>query len=712
MSQGWFVRHHRWIVVLVLAVWAAGLASFVGIVVAYDIDFFGPVGGPWVFAVATFAVTGAVIAWQRPDNVLGRVFLVVGLSAPVANTLTALALGPFAEHDPGTRALFVGVAVAVTTAVVPLVPLTMTIFPDGRLPSPRWRWLPWGTAATSLVGASAAMVTGSWGGDPHQELVGPPFSGRLAEIGHAISPVFDAMFGVLLIAGTAALVVRYRRSDATVRQQVKWLAMAAVLLTVFTSMLLGFQFVTRGPMHEVGIVLTAFGIAFVPVAVTIAILRHRLYDIDLVLNRTIVFGMLAAFITALYVAVVVGIGTLIGDPSNIVLTVGATALVAVAFEPVRSRVQHWANLAVYGRRATPYEVLAAIAGEIGRTSHHASQLEAMAALLADGTGADHATVWIADEDGTLNAAACSPNHDASEHPAIDDVAAAPTRAGVHFAAVRHDDELLGALSFDRGRDDPVTPQERELVTELAGQASLVLANARLRARLRARLEQLRASRQRLVAAQDEARRRLERDLHDGAQQQLVALKVKLGLATTIATKEDAGDGVAATLQQISTLADRAVDSLRTLARGIYPPLLEAEGLARALATFAGSAPVQVESTMEGVGRYQRSVEATVYFCVLQAVRTAVEHGNATHARIFVTESGGQLSFDVSSDGWGERPEHAARRVATTDLRDRVEALGGTLEVTQAADGTVRVSGTMPVGEASDEIDTDMAAATH
>jgi signal transduction histidine kinase len=434
----------------------------------------------------------------------------------------------------------------------------------------------------------------------------------------------------------------------------------------------------------------------VPISVTIAILRHRLYDIDLVLNRTIVFGALAVFITGLYVVVVVGVGTLIGDPSNVALTVGTTALVAAAFEPVRARVQHWANVAIYGRRATPYEVLAAIAADMGSAGGGDGQLEGMAALLADGTGAEHATVWVNVDDG-LRATACWPSHDPAEHPAL--VVAGgdlelPSGAA-HIEPVRHDGELLGALSLDRRREDPVTPREQRLVAELAGQASLVLGNARLRARLRARLEELRASRQRLVATQDEARRRLERDLHDGAQQQLVALKVKLGMARTIAEKEGAGEAVTRRLEQLSATADRAVDSLRSLARGIYPPLLEAEGLERAITAQASSAPIDVVVRADGVGRYSRQVEATIYFCVLEALSNTVEHADASSVEIVLKDLGDRLSFRMADDGRGFDPGTTPRGLGLRNMADRIDALGGEFRV-EAAPGTgIRLHGTIP-----------------
>ena len=712
MIERWVAAHRTAVVGAALTLWGGGLVAFFALTVGYSLDFFGPLGGPWVLAFGAFAITGALITWHRPGHVIGLLFLVHGLSAPVANSIMALAMGPFAEHSLALRMLFIAVSVAWTTPMFPLFTLTIALFPDGRLLSRRWRWLPWATAAAGVLGATAAFGAGGWGGDAEQALLGPPLDGRLAGVAQVLSPLFFALILVLVGGSVWSTILRFRRSESVARQQMKWLALAVLLLGLITVGLLITQGAVSTPPGAATVVM-ATGIALVPVAVAIALLRHRLYDVDVVLNRTIVFGLLAVFITALYVGLVVGVGTLIGDRTNLLLTVGATALVAAAFEPVRARVQHWANVAVYGRRATPYEVLAAISDELGSAGAADDQLAAMAALLADGTGATHATLWVHD-DGVLRAAACAPPHAApshAEHPELPaEAAVADTQGARKLELVRLDAELLGALSIERPRDEPLSPHERRLLAEMAGQAALVLGHTRLRARLRARVEELRASRRRLVAAQDEARRRLERNLHDGAQQQLVALKVKLGLARTIAGKEDAGDEVRALLEGLTTAADEAVDTLRSLARGIYPPLLEAEGLERALASQAQKAPIPVSLTAEGVGRYDREVEATVYFCVLEALRNTLAHAHATHFAITLAVRGSELEFAVADDGRGFDPHAVSGSLGLTNMADRLDALGGTLTIDATSGGGVRVHGSIPVVERTLAVHSDPVTA--
>jgi hypothetical protein len=399
--QRWLAAHRQWLAVHgrsviggALALWAAGMITFITLIIAYDLDFFGPLGGPFVLGFGAFAITGAVIGWHRPGHLLALLFLVLGLAAPVANTLIAIALGPLATQPMEVRTLLVALGLAATSMVFPLMPLAIVLFPDGRLPSRRWRWLPWLVGLASVLGGTAAFAAGAWGGDVERaDLLGAPVGGDLTGIAAALSPLFFVLIPVLLVSSGVAAVLRFRGGDAVTRQQLKWLALAALVLVVIAAWLVVTLGAVATPPGTPAIVMSA-GVAFVPISAAIAIVRHGLYDIDLVLSRTIVFVSLAAFITALYSVTVVGIGSLIGDPTNLALTIGTTALVALVFEPVRARVQHWANRAVYGRRATPYEVLTAIVDDLPISASADDQLQGLATLLADGTAASHATIWV------------------------------------------------------------------------------------------------------------------------------------------------------------------------------------------------------------------------------------------------------------------------------------------------------------------------------
>jgi signal transduction histidine kinase len=260
--------------------------------------------------------------------------------------------------------------------------------------------------------------------------------------------------------------------------------------------------------------------------------------------------------------------------------------------------------------------------------------------------------------------------------------------------IHHQGELLGALTIIKRKGESLTPVEEKLLADLAAQAGLVLKNVGLTAELLQRLEELRASRQRLVAAQDEERRRLERNLHDGAQQNLVALKVKLGLAETFTDKDPAK--ARQLLGEIKSDADEALETLRDLARGIYPPLLADKGLAVALESQARKATVPVMLEAVGVSRYSQDIEAAVYFCCLEALQNVQKYARATQATIRLGERDGVLLFEVEDDGQGFDLAATPRGSGLTNMSDRLDALGGTVVVQSQPGSGTQLVGTMPI----------------
>jgi signal transduction histidine kinase len=432
----------------------------------------------------------------------------------------------------------------------------------------------------------------------------------------------------------------------------------------------------------------------VPVGAAIAILKHRLYDIDIVISRTIVVGALAAFVTLVYVALVVGIGALVvGSRANSFLTLLAAVIIAVAFQPVRARTQHFANRLVFGKRATPYEVLSEFAGRLAGSYGADDLLPRMARTIGEGVGASAAHVWLR-VGAELQAAGAWPDQVTTAPVPLegDQVPSIPSADGVY--PVRHEGELLGALSVTKPRAERLSQIEDKLVADLASQAGLVLRNVRLTRELRANLEELRASRQRIVAAQDAERRRLERNLHDGAQQQLVALSIKLGLARKLAHQDP--DQADALLEAVEREAQESLDTLRDLARGIYPPVLADQGLAAALSAQARKAPIPVTIDADGIGRYPQEVEAAAYFCCLEALQNAAKYAGGAPAVVSLSEEHGALTLRVADRGTGFDPDTTPSGAGLQNMRDRLEALGGALEIeSRPGKGTV-VLGRVPV----------------
>jgi len=416
----------------------------------------------------------------------------------------------------------------------------------------------------------------------------------------------------------------------------------------------------------------------------------KLHDFDAVTNKAIVLGALAAFITGVYMAIVVGVGEAIGESAkpNLGLSILATALVALAYRPARARIQRVANRIVYGPRATPYEVLARFSDRVAGTYASEDVLTGMARILAEGTGAGRASVWLR-LGGELRPAASWPAGDT------------PVPGSDRTVTVRHHGEILGALSVGRPSGEAFTPAEEKLLEDLASQAGQVLRNVRLTEELRVRLDEisakaaeLRASRQRIVAAQDEERRRLERNVHDGAQQHLVALAVKLRLARNLVSKDAARSR--ALLIELQAEAAEALETLRGLARGIYPPLLAERGLLAALTAQSRKVGVDVSIEADGIGRYPSEVEGAIYFCCLEALQNVTKYASALAAVVQLNESAGGLQFSVTDDGVGFDLETVRPGLGFQNMRDRVEALGGRLDVTSSAGRGTSVSGWVPL----------------
>jgi signal transduction histidine kinase len=259
--------------------------------------------------------------------------------------------------------------------------------------------------------------------------------------------------------------------------------------------------------------------------------------------------------------------------------------------------------------------------------------------------------------------------------------------GEDAVEVRHQGELLGALSVVMPPADPMNPAKDKLVRDLAAQAGLVLRNVRL-------IEELRASRQRLVAAQDEERRKIERNLHDGAQQQLVALQVKMRLAEGL-LERDAAKGKDA-IAGLRSDTSEALENLRDLARGIYPPLLADRGITAALEAQArkSAVPTTVEST--GVGRYAPEVEATIYFCTLEALQNVAKYAAATRARIRLDREDGHVTFEIEDDGAGFDMGATGYGTGLRGMADRLDAVGGSLDVRSAPGRGTTIAGRVPV----------------
>ena len=671
----------------------------------------GAITAFWLFPFLGFLPVGLLLALRRPHHPLGwlaltAIFLlgVGSLSALVGSILIT------DHNDAGSYVALLSVFWNAPAGGAPEIMLTvmLLVFPDGHLPSPRWRWLLYALIAIGVLGAVLGVVNPTPGALGISFVVAPgknPPMSLLAIRGSgtivlAVSTVVNLISYALDALVLTSIFLRLRGADADRRHQIKWVAFGAVVtittLIGLNSVPVGntgvpplWYFFVAGPL----LILAGLGI---PVAIGLAVLRYRLYDIDVILNRALVYAVLAASITAVYIGIAVGIGTLVGSGGqpNLWLSILATIIVAVGFQPVRERVQKVANRLVYGKRATPYEVLSELSEQVAETYAADEILPRMARILQEGAGAESATVWLR-SGAELRPAATFPESMAQQEPLLMSNGAVPEIPGAAAAVrVEHQGELLGAISVTKRKGESLTPTEEKLIGALAHQAGLVLRNVGLTAELRRRLEDLRSSRQRLVRAQDEERRRLERNLHDGAQQYLVAIKVKIGLAQMLVAK--APEQALSTVAALKADADEALETLRDLARGIYPPLLADKGLVVALESQARKATVPITVEAEGVDRYTQEVESTVYFCVLEALQNVQKYASATHVLVRLCGEGEALRFEVRDDGAGFDIASVRKGAGLTNMGDRVEALGGRVEIASRRGAGTTLRGEVPV----------------
>lgn len=431
-------------------------------------------------------------------------------------------------------------------------------------------------------------------------------------------------------------------------------------------------------------------------------MRHPLRDRPTareILAGALVLAGLAAAVAAVYVVVVIGGGAILGqgDSPNLALSVVATGLVALGFERVQTWLRARADSLLPADRVSPFEVLRRFSGQAVAPGTPEETPVEMARLLAEGTGVEWAQVWFKSADGTATLAADWPPDGSDDTDPPD----GPDRPGQRTLDVRLGDDLLGFLRVRERPGRPLSTVEERLFNGLAAQAGLVMHGVRLREQLAAqaheltlRAAELRRSRERLVDAQDEERRRLERDIHDGAQQHLVALAVNLRLVETIA--ERAPERAAVQLADQADAALVAIETLLELSRGIYPRALTDGGLAPALEAAANSAGVPVDLRLGDLPRVSPAAEATVYFCVLEAIQNAAKHAHAHRVVVHVHLDGDRLAFEVTDDGDGIAPD-AVAGAGLSNLRDRVDDAHGTLDITSTPGHGTVVQGSLPLG---------------
>jgi signal transduction histidine kinase len=633
-------------------------ATTVGLLLVVALRLLGLVHGPaedpvkpiywavWallVVVVMTPTVIGLGVVVRRPKNAIGWIMLVGGL------TVIGPLVGEILGNPWGLQA---------SRATWPLLyawPIAIAyVFPNGRLLTPRWRWVAGAAVACFTIFIALALFDPSPYDSPDASVRNPLLHNRVGEALEGTGIWIPFWIGILasLFAGALAIRLRLKRSTGVERLQTLWLAWA-VLLIPFGLLVCASQWLVTNRFVDVVVfpflLLTQVAVA---VAIGIAVTRYRLYAIERLLNRTLVYVTLTVLLAGAYATVALVLGVLVGGDSKWVVAV-ATLAVALVFRPLRARIQ---DLVDRRYRRARYEALRRIRGFEDDVRDGRRAPEEIGVVLAEALDDPLAQLyfWLpetqayADVEGEL----VELPHDARAHREI-------TRDDARTATLLHDPTLL---------------EHRDLLEGVVSAAALSIEIARLRVEVRIQLAEVEASRTRIVEAGYEERRRLERDLHDGAQQRLVSLGVQLRRLQLSLPRE--ASILSPAFDQIVGEVGAAIGDLRQIAAGVRPARLD-DGLAAALRDLARTTPipVDVEASRE---RVAASVEAAAYFVACEAVTNAVKHASPSKVAVRTYRANGTLRVSVSDDGVGGAVVRRGSGLA--GLRDRVAAHGGTLEV--------------------------------
>ncbi|MGH3337499.1 MAG: sensor histidine kinase, partial [Propionibacteriaceae bacterium] len=399
----------------------------------------------------------------------------------------------------------------------------------------------------------------------------------------------------------------------------------------------------------------------IPGAIIYGILRHRLFDLDLVVRKSAAYGAASLLIAAAYAVIAATPGMMLGNRVPVTLAVVVTIAAALAFQPLRRRLESAVSRRLFGDRVQQYQLLKNLGTTMEQTAELDELLPRLAGAVGDGLGASWVRVRLREADGSwLNQPA-----------GMTGVATGNSAAGVDLVRAG---ELLGRIDLGP-KPGGYVAADLELLATVAAQATTAVANVRLATQLKEGLEELSTSRVRLIAAQDAERRRIERDLHDGIQQEVVALIAGLRLARNRLSREQL------TTDELTDLQDQAREmlrDLRELAHGIHPPVLSDNGLVAALESRVTRFPISVQIIADDdlrAERFSEDVEGTAYFVACESLTNVAKHAGTDGARVRLSHQGNRLCLVVEDDGRGFEP-NGTRSGGLANIRDRVEALHG------------------------------------
>jgi signal transduction histidine kinase len=647
----------------------------------------------------SFSLVGALVASHHPRNPIGWILSATGFLS--ALDLLALGYELFSRSVTANNSLpglglatWLGSWLWVFGISIPLSFLLL-LFPNGRLPSPRWwpvAWLAASGLAAGVLGATLGALVAEAGGRDQASLL--PIASAADVLVSAAGP----LLGVGCLGSLASLVVRFRRSSGEERAQLKWLVYAlgfSVLIVVLAGVVppaLGL-----GSLQELVIFSTGVAILAIILAVGIAIARHRLYEIDLVINRTLVYGALTGMLAGLYLLVVGALGVLLNARGNLALSLLGVGLVAVVVQPVRERLQHAVNRLMYGERDEPYQVLSDLGQRLEAAIDPNATLPAIVETVAKALKLPYAELAVKQGRELRRAA----NYGTRSVPA-DRLVAFP---------LVYIQETVGELRVaPRAPGEALALADLPLLTQLARQAGAAVHTVQI-------TRELERSLQRMVNAREEARRRLGSDLHDGLGHRLASLLRKAEAAAEL-VHGNPGDLTAAErlLTELQEQARTAIDEVRALAHTLHPPELELLGLVGALRERirdhqqadggANGLQISIEAP-EALPAPPAAVEAAAYYIAQEALTNVARHAGARHCcvRLRLLASSGEgaegstgtpaaLELEVSDDGRGLGATGLAG-LGLTSMRERALELGGSCVIQSPVTGGTCVLARLP-----------------
>jgi len=613
-----------------------------------------PPGDYWLFNTLTavvFSVSGAAIAVRRPRNPIGWAFIAGGLGNGLAGIGGQYAL---LAQDPTAYWLF-------TWAWIPLpiaIAVTLHTFPTGHPLTPRWRPA---LLAVGLAGVGLILVqaTSAPVGDYPPFYSGPPL---LVPWPAWVADLWPLTLTAGVVSGVVSLILRFRRSYGDEREQLKWLVLASVPLAI--------TFAGIG-----NVLVSAAAVLLIAVPVALAILRFRLYDIDLVLNRALVYGVLGLLVAAAYLVLATALGRLAGAEGSPATATAATVMAALVALAARQAVQQAIGRLLYGRRGDPLAVIGSVARRLESAGTPEGLLTGVVGDLREALKLD--AVAVCAVDGALLAGTARPEEGAR-------------------LALAHQGELVGELRVWTARGDALKPGDLRLLQDLGPQLAVAIEAVRLK-------RDLQRARERLVAALEDERRRLRRDLHDGLGPTLTAITLRADAATNLFARDPARS--LELLAELRGAAGDAIAEVRQLVHGLRPMALDELGLVGAIrehgigidrAGIAG--PEVVIDEGQRLPPLPAAVEVAAFRIATEAITNAIRHAGARQCRVRIIANTA-LEVEVTDDGRGWEGR-LTPGVGIQSMRERAADLGGTLTIEPVPGGGTSVLARLPLTTAS------------